>query len=103
MGGEPVQNKTIINHYPDSLRDCQKPLTLSSWTGGRRPPTQKEPWGARKKWTSPHRSTLLSSVPGRVHVNVTGGTTLCWQLLHEEVVSGDSHAHSSALMEKKMH
>ena len=74
-GGEPVQNKTIINHYPHSLRDCQKLLTLSSWTGGRRPPTAQKGASGHKEHGPHPTDTLLVCLVG-VRVNVTGGTTI---------------------------
>lgn len=76
-GEEPVQSKkTVMNHYPDYLRDCQKPVTLSTWTDGRMPPTAQRGATEHKECGShPMEDTLLPECLAGVRVNVTGGTS----------------------------
>ena len=52
--------------------------------------------GAQGAWTSPHGHTAFQVCLVGVVLMSQMGQPLRWQLSHEEVVSGDSHAHSSA-------
>ena len=92
-----------MNHHPASLRDCQKPLTLSTGTGGRMPPTAQRGATEHKEGGShPTEDThcSLSVWLGYVLLSQVG-QALCWQLPRGEVISGDSRVRLSALMEKK--